>query len=358
MQENSKRRLTITKYLQHRWMTILNRFDILLIQKRDRLSTSFTSIFTFSNRKSLQKVIRKTFEYFVIIEENLTIEILNVIWWNETCHNQVLCRTSSSFEVNIKDNSSMIERQQLIIQIKENDLLSFIDDNHFEFLILDSSIAQDESSIKSIDNVNSSKASLMHNVAFWLHATLQTKTHDNNRTITSRNANLKIICDDSSWLSIFNIQVRREIKSLVTLKLEFDNEEWTNNFWNEVLFSVNLDIELQSASSANRNSIIANTALKSFSLQVLVSQICCFSFLHENSSSTSLSITSIESDSTWSRDTYRDVIYSKDIDDVTTDISFWILGITIVKVLIRSVLKKNLLRKSLSEHSFLFVINH
>lgn len=70
----------------------------------------------------------------------------------------------------------------------------------------------------------------MQDIARRLLVVLQAEGYGNNVTITGNNADVRVIRNELSRLSISSIQVRQESESSVMLGLEFDNEEWTSSF--------------------------------------------------------------------------------------------------------------------------------
>lgn len=92
----------------------------------------------------------------------------------------------------------------------------------------------------------------MQDVAHRLLAALQAEGYGN-ATVAGDNANVGVISNELSRLSISSIQVRQESESSVMLGLKFDNEEWTSSFWNEGQSPVSRNIRSQSASPADQN---------------------------------------------------------------------------------------------------------
>ncbi|KAH9205291.1 hypothetical protein DL95DRAFT_417540 [Leptodontidium sp. 2 PMI_412] len=173
-----------------------------------------------------------------------------------------------------------------------------------------------------------------------------------NATVAGDNANVGVISNELSRLSISSIQVRQESESSVMLGLKFDNEEWTSSFWNEGQSPVSRNIRSQSAGLADRNNTAAagDTSRPRSCLQLLLSQVRPASFLDEpranqqepvgalhqfsmpiitlndgaitdkTLSVTQPSVTSTGSDSSGSREANKGVTYPSRLDDIMVGI--------------------------------------
>jgi hypothetical protein len=140
----------------------------------------------------------------------------------------------------------------------------------------------------------------MQDVAHRLLAALQAEGYGKNVTIAGSNADVRVIRNELSRLSISSMQIRQESESSVMLGFEFENEKWTSSFWNEVQPSVNQSIRSQSVDQNNTAAADDVPNHRSY-LQVLFR---------------------IGNDSSLSNESSKGVTYPSHLSDVMAGISF------------------------------------
>lgn len=297
MQDDPDLRPTAAECLQDPWMATNNNSNSMLAQKRSRSLTPGPLSPKSSAKQPLRKVIRMAFGSSVTTEEGSTAAIIKAIWPGELSDpdgfSQNLHGVRIPSDIEKKDRSSdrrllhdHPQTTQLTIQFGDDGRLSLTARGYNDALMLDFPVAQDKKHPPAIlaDNAIPYGASfLMQDVACRLLAALQVEGYGNDVTIEGHNADIGVIHNEISRLSISSIQLRQQSHSSVMLGLEFDDEEWTRNFWNEAQPSVNHNIELQSAGPVNRNNTAAaddNSNPRS-DLQVLFSQVPAPSFVDE-----------------------------------------------------------------------------
>ena len=285
MQDDPDLRPTAAECLQHAWMATIKNSESLLTQKRGRSPTPGLSSPTSSAGQPLQKVVRMAFRNSIATEEGSTAAIMKAIWPGEMSDpDENLHRMPIPSDIEMKDRSSFADRQllhdhplaaQLTIQLGGNGRLSLTTRGHNDALMLNSLVARDENHSPAIlvDNaVPQEASSSMQDIARRLLAALQAEGYGNNVTIASSNADVGIIRDEISRLSISSVQLRQQSQSSVMLGLEFDNDERTTSFWNDIQ-SVNHSIGLRVADPADWNITGDASRPRSF-VQVLFNQVC------------------------------------------------------------------------------------
>ena len=354
MQHDPDLRPTAAECLKDPWMVTMGGSDSLLAQKRDRSPTPSTSNRTSTAGQPLRKVIRRAFEDSVATEKGSTIMIMNVIWPDARSEQQNgsshAPRVASTLDVEMKDRSFVEEGQipryhsqatQLTIQLGEDGRLSLTAHSHNDTLILDSLVARDENIPPATlaDNTGPQGASSsMQDAAYRLLAALQAEGYGHNVTIAGNNAEVRVIRNELSRLSISSIQVRQESSVMLGL------EELTSSFWNEGQSPSNSHIGSESAGPADRNSTAAaDDASRPRCLQVLFGQVRPASSLDEpcvrepvraldqfsmpiitlngaitdkTLSVTQPSVTSMGSGLSWSTEANKGVTYPSRLDDI------------------------------------------
>ncbi|KAL9018173.1 MAG: hypothetical protein Q9185_004495 [Variospora sp. 1 TL-2023] len=365
MQDDPKRRPTAAECVKDPWMATNTHSDSLLGQKRDRSPTPSTSNPTSSAGQPLRKIIRRALQDSIFTEEGSTSRIMNAIWLDEISEHQNSCsrgpRGAPTPDVEMKDRSLVEEGQmshddpQASIQLGEHGRLSLTAQGRYDAPMLDVLDAQDETCPPAIvtDNVDPQRASsLMQDVASRLLTALVAEGYGNNVTVAGNCTDVAIVRRELSRWSISSMQVRQVSESSIMLGLEFEGEEWTGSFWNEVQSSVNHSIGSQPAAPADRNNpAAASDVSRPLScLQVIFSQVRPHSFLDEpwfhrsdpvgalaqsptptialndgaitdkSLSFTQTGVTSIGSDSSWSSQVSKGVTYPS-INGLTGGIS-------------------------------------
>lgn len=296
MQDDPDLRPTAAECWEHHWMATINNSESVLTQKRGRSPTPGPSSPTSSAGQPLRKVIRMAFRNSVATEEGSTAAIMKAIWPGEMSEpdgsSQNLHRMPIPSNPEMKDRSSYADKQllhdhplatQLTIQLGDNGRLSLIARGHNDALMLNSLVTRDENHSPAIlaDNAvpQGAASSSMQDVARRLLAALQAEGYGNNVTIAGSNADVGIIRDELSRLSISSVQLRQQSQSSVMLGIEFDNEERTSSFWNEIR-SVNRSIGLRLGDPADRNITGDASRPRSF-VELLFNQVRPASVLDE-----------------------------------------------------------------------------
>jgi serine/threonine protein kinase len=353
MKEDYKKRPTAAKCLEDPSMAINDSSKSPLAKKRGRSPTPSTS----SPEQPLQKVIRRAFRYSITTSESSTattegstVILMNSIWQNEGSDGS----SQALGDVEMKDRSSVEKRQilddcpeaiQLTIQLGEEGRLSLTCHSLDDGLTLDSLVAHDESIPPAIlaDSVGSQGESYsMQDVARRLLVALQAEGYGKNVTVAGNSTNVGSVRSELSRLSISSLKVRQEAKSSIMVGVEFDNDEWSSNFWDRVQSPVECNIGPQSADPAEENAAAAgNASTTRSSLQVLFSQACSSSVLDESwfqpepvvsldqitpndsaTTNTTSILTSIGSDSSSSSQVDKGITYPSKYDDIMAGIPF------------------------------------
>ncbi|KAL5330676.1 hypothetical protein ACEPPN_000195 [Leptodophora sp. 'Broadleaf-Isolate-01'] len=185
--------------------------------------------------------------------------------------------------------------------------------------MLDPLVARDENHPPVIlsDNAGPQGApSSMQDVAHRLLAALQAEGYGN-ATVAGDNANVGVISNELSRLSISSIQVRQESESSVMLGLKFDNEEWTSSFWNEGQSPVRPASFLDEP-RVNQQEPVG--ALHQFSMPSIT--LNDGAITDKTLSVTQPSVTPTGSDSSGSKEANKGVTYPSRLDDIMVGISF------------------------------------